>query len=134
MRQTTTVFTSGNSQAVRLPKAFRLTAKTVEIYRRGDEIVLREKRQFLGKTLADLFAGLPELTAAEAAEFEAAIAAGRDTRAPQGRDFSWMSEPVERKTKVSRRKPQEQGDQGSPVTASSPRTGEPRFPRYRFKP
>jgi antitoxin VapB len=42
-RQTTTVFTCGNSQAVRLPKAFRFTSKTVQIERRGDEIVLREK-------------------------------------------------------------------------------------------
>lgn len=36
------VFQSGNSQAVRLPKAFRLQSDLVEIYRRGNEIVLRE--------------------------------------------------------------------------------------------
>jgi len=36
------VFKSGNSQAVRLPKAFRLKGPEVEISRRGDEIVLRE--------------------------------------------------------------------------------------------
>jgi antitoxin VapB len=40
---TTRVFRSGNSQAVRLPKQFRLESKEVEIFRRGDEIVLREK-------------------------------------------------------------------------------------------
>ncbi len=40
--KTTTVFTSGNSQAVRLPKEFRVNTKTLEISRRGDEIVLRE--------------------------------------------------------------------------------------------
>ena len=34
----TTVFQSGNSQAVRLPKEFRFKSKTVEIFRRGDEI------------------------------------------------------------------------------------------------
>lgn len=39
---TAKVFKSGNSQAVRLPKGFRLDATEVEIYRRGDEIVLRE--------------------------------------------------------------------------------------------
>ena len=33
---------SGNSQAVRLPKEFRFKGKEVEIFRRGDEIVLRE--------------------------------------------------------------------------------------------
>ena len=51
--RTTTVFTSGNSQAVRLPKEFRFSARTVEISRRGDEIVLREKplmvRDVIGK-------------------------------------------------------------------------------------
>ena len=103
-RQTTSVFTSGNSQAVRLPKAFRLNAKTVEIYRRGDEIVLREKQQPLGKTLAGLLADLPPLTAAESAQLAAAVAAGRDTRAPQARDFSWMAEPAARTAKMPRRK------------------------------
>ena len=38
---TARVFRSGNSQAVRLPKQFRLKGKEVEIFRRGDEIVLR---------------------------------------------------------------------------------------------
>jgi len=46
------VFKSGNSQAVRLPKAFRLKGKEVEIFRRGDEIILREKKK---RTLADAF-------------------------------------------------------------------------------
>lgn len=50
-KQTTTVFTSGNSQAVRLPKAFRFDSKTVEIERRGDEIILREKKQTIGDIL-----------------------------------------------------------------------------------
>ena len=35
------VFQSGNSQAVRLPKEFRLDVEQVEIFRRGDEIILR---------------------------------------------------------------------------------------------
>ncbi|HRF88342.1 MAG TPA: type II toxin-antitoxin system VapB family antitoxin [Pseudomonadales bacterium] len=39
---TARVFQSGNSQAVRLPKEFRLKVDQVEIFRRGDEIVLRE--------------------------------------------------------------------------------------------
>ena len=37
------VFRSGNSQAVRLPKEFRFDSEEVEIFRRGDEVVLREK-------------------------------------------------------------------------------------------
>ena len=38
----TRVFKSGNSQAVRLPKKFRVKSTQVEIFRRGEEIVLRE--------------------------------------------------------------------------------------------
>lgn len=53
---TAKVFQSGNSQAVRLPKAFRFDATEVEIFRRGDEVVLREKgsRQSLVDALKDL--------------------------------------------------------------------------------
>ncbi len=50
----TTVFQSGNSQAVRLPKEFRFKSKTVEIFRRGDEIVLREKPRNLGELIKHL--------------------------------------------------------------------------------
>lgn len=53
------VFQSGNSQAVRLPKEFRLNSSEVEIFRRGDEIVLRE----IGPGLAhvfDLLTALPD--------------------------------------------------------------------------
>ncbi len=38
----TRVFQSGNSQAVRLPKEFRFNTEQVEIFRRGDEVILRE--------------------------------------------------------------------------------------------
>jgi antitoxin VapB len=48
------VFQSGNSQAVRLPKAFRFEANEVEIVRRGNEVVLRETRASLAELLADL--------------------------------------------------------------------------------
>ena len=37
------VFQSGNSQAVRLPKEFRFSAAQVEIFRQGNDIVLRER-------------------------------------------------------------------------------------------
>lgn len=53
------MFRSGNSQAVRLPKQFRLKSKEVEIFRRGDELVLREKPGNLARAF-DLLAGLPE--------------------------------------------------------------------------
>jgi virulence-associated protein VagC len=42
---TAKVFRSENGQALRLPKGFWFTGKTVEIFRRGDEIILREKRK-----------------------------------------------------------------------------------------
>ncbi len=48
---TTKVFRSGNSQAVRIPKEFRVDCDTLEIFRRGDEIVLRKP----GKSLARAF-------------------------------------------------------------------------------
>jgi len=56
---TAKVFRSGNSQAVRLPKQFRVKTKEVEIFRRGDEIVLREKSGNMARAF-DLLAGLPE--------------------------------------------------------------------------
>ncbi|HWJ48875.1 MAG TPA: type II toxin-antitoxin system VapB family antitoxin [Candidatus Udaeobacter sp.] len=56
---TAKVFRSGNSQAVRLPKEFRLKSKEVEIFRRGREIVLREKEDDMVRAF-DLLASLPE--------------------------------------------------------------------------
>jgi len=53
------VFRSGNSQAVRLPKEFRLKSKEVEIFRRGRDIVLREKENDM-KRAFDLILGLPD--------------------------------------------------------------------------
>jgi antitoxin VapB len=56
---TARVFRSGNSQAVRLPKQYRLKSKEVEIFRRGDEIVLREKEGAMVRAF-DLLASLPD--------------------------------------------------------------------------
>jgi antitoxin VapB len=64
---TARVFRSGNSQAVRLPKKFRLKTKEVEISRRGDEIVLREKTGAMVRAF-DLLAGLPDDLALEGRE------------------------------------------------------------------
>jgi antitoxin VapB len=52
------VFKSGNSQAVRLPKEFRFHSKEVEIFRRGDEVVLREKSKGMERAFW-LLANLP---------------------------------------------------------------------------
>jgi antitoxin VapB len=53
------VFRSGNGQALRLPKGFWFTGKTVEIFRRGDEIILREKRKGMARAF-ELLASLPQ--------------------------------------------------------------------------
>jgi antitoxin VapB len=56
---TARVFKSGNSQAVRLPKRYQVKAKELEIFRRGNEIVLREKDKDLTRAF-ELLAGLPD--------------------------------------------------------------------------
>lgn len=71
----TTVFMSGNSQAVRLPKDFQLDVREVEILRRGDEIVLR-------KIPADCRAAF-EALASLPPDF---LAEGREDAVPQDRE------------------------------------------------
>ncbi len=72
---TARIFKSGNSQAVRLPKQFRFHVDEVEIFRRGDEIVLRETRRNLGRAFAAL-ADMPK-------DF---MSDGRQDQAPQRRE------------------------------------------------
>jgi antitoxin VapB len=73
--QTARVFQSGNSQAVRLPKEFRLDVFEVEIFRQGDDIVLRQLPQS-GAAVFDLLGGLP-------ADF---MVDGREDTPPQERE------------------------------------------------
>ena len=56
---TARIFKSGNSQAVRLPKEFRFKSTDVDIFRRGDEVVLRERANGLVRAF-DLLASLPD--------------------------------------------------------------------------
>jgi antitoxin VapB len=56
MMQTAKLFQSGNSQAVRLPKEFRLPGEKVKIFRRGNQIILEP----LEETWDALFASLEE--------------------------------------------------------------------------
>ena len=53
------VFKSGNSQAVRLPKQFRVKSKELVIYRRGNAIVLEEEPVGMNRAF-ELIASLPE--------------------------------------------------------------------------
>lgn len=70
------VFQSGNSQAVRLPKEFRFDVNEVEIFRRGDEIVLRP----VASNAVAIFDALTQLPA----DF---MEQGRDDTPSQERDF-----------------------------------------------
>lgn len=90
MAQHTTVFQSGNSQAVRLPKEFRFKSKTVEIYRRGDEVVLREKP----RTVGEILDSLPPITDDEAEQIRKTFEDVRDRRPAEERDWSWL-EPAD---------------------------------------
>jgi antitoxin VapB len=51
------VFQSGNSQAVRLPREFRVNVDELQIIRRGSDLILREKP----RKLSELLAGMPPL-------------------------------------------------------------------------
>ncbi len=54
---TTKVFKSGNSQAVRIPRRYQFRSKELEILRRGNEVVLRERPRNLAPAF-ELLAGL----------------------------------------------------------------------------
>ena len=69
------VFQSGNSQAVRLPKEFRLDVDQVEIFRQGNDIVLRQVPTSAAAVF-DVLATLP-------ADF---MADGRQDTPPQERE------------------------------------------------
>lgn len=73
--RTTTVFKSGNSQAVRLPKDLQFDEREVEIFRRGDEVVLRRVPRNL-QAAFELLAALPDDFMAE----------GRQDAPPQPRE------------------------------------------------
>jgi len=57
--KTTKIFKSGNSQAVRLPKEFQFDVPEVEIFCRGDEVVLRKKPKNLARVF-ELLTGLSD--------------------------------------------------------------------------
>jgi len=73
----TRVFRSGNSQAVRIPREFQFDVDEIEIFRRGDEIVLRKPVGSLAEAF-HILTSLPEDFFQE----------GRDDPPPQERE-SW---------------------------------------------
>ena len=72
--KTAKIFRSGNSQAVRIPKEFRLEGQEVEIRRRGDTLILCPMR----RTWTALIASLERFT-------DDFMAKGRRQPAPQRR-------------------------------------------------
>lgn len=54
----TKVFKNGNSQAVRLPKAYNFDVDEVEILQRGNEIILRKKARDLSEAF-ELLSDMP---------------------------------------------------------------------------
>jgi antitoxin VapB len=74
---TARVFRSCNSQAVRLPNQFRFKGKEVEIFRRGDEVVLREKVRPMERAF-ELLANLSiDVDAVAKARKSSAVESGR---------------------------------------------------------
>jgi antitoxin VapB len=71
------VFKSGNSQAIRLPKEFRLQVKQVELVRQGDDILIRQPAPRSFESALAAWATMPE-------DF---FAGGRDDPPPQEREF-----------------------------------------------
>ena len=58
-RQTARVFTTGRSQAVRLPKEFRFDTDTVLVHREGSSVVLEPMREW-PEDYVESFAGVPD--------------------------------------------------------------------------
>ena len=56
---TAKIFKSGNSQAIRLPKEFRMPGEKVKIFRRGNQIVL-EPLESTWEALLDSLSEFPE--------------------------------------------------------------------------
>ena len=57
--ETAKVFQNGNSQAVRLPKAYRFLTKEVKIYKKGNQVILEP----LESSWDSLFGSLSEFPA-----------------------------------------------------------------------
>ncbi|MCB8746946.1 AbrB/MazE/SpoVT family DNA-binding domain-containing protein [Rhodoferax sp. U2-2l] len=93
----TTVFQSGNSQAIRIPKEFQFHTKRVEIFREGNAIVLRP----LPTTAAEALADLAPLSAAEGLALDQAMGHLDDLLALD----EPPSDPLPRRSSTTARKP-----------------------------
>jgi antitoxin VapB len=74
--KTAKIFKCGNSQALRLPKDFQFVSTEVDIFRRGTDVILREKPKNI-KHAFELLTRLPS-------DF---FSSGREDDLPQDREF-----------------------------------------------
>jgi antitoxin VapB len=51
----TTIFRNGQSQAVRIPKDFRLNGTTCEIIKKGKALIIREKRPLTWRPFFEVY-------------------------------------------------------------------------------
>lgn len=82
-----TVFTSGNSQAIRIPKEFQFNTKQVRIVKRGNDLVIKPKY----RTAADMLANLPPIDTENLHEWDAFDKAIRELRQEPTQDRNWQA-------------------------------------------
>ena len=99
-----TVFTSGNSQAIRIPKDFQFKTKQVTVIQRGEDLIIMPKYS----DWAEIMANLPPLTQQEAQELDQAMLTAKQRPLPmEQRDWSWLQDDdaPKKSTKSSKSKP-----------------------------
>lgn len=95
----TTVFQSGNSQAIRIPKEFQFHTKRVEIFRDGKSIVLRPAPTTAAEALADL----PALSTSESKALDKAMEHLDDDLLALDEPLAGSSPPARRRTRAAAR-------------------------------
>jgi antitoxin VapB len=79
------LFKVGGSQAVRLPKEFRMPGESVEISREGERVILEPDVRGPGRTVDEVLAWLADIQREFGPDF---MPEGRDQPPPQERDWS----------------------------------------------
>jgi antitoxin VapB len=87
IQKDSTVFTSGNSQAVRIPKEFQLKTKQVKIIQRGADLVIKPKY----KTMGDLLANLPPIADEDASQWDQVMQAINENRKEPLQERDWAN-------------------------------------------
>ena len=87
LQKDSTVFTSGNSQAVRIPKEFQFKTKAVRIIQRGDDLIIKPKY----RTTAEMLANLPPWTDEDSAEWDKVMATIQESRKQREPERDWAA-------------------------------------------